>query len=164
METEIATVSDVEARRGLTELDVGTLFHCILFAYQKALKDILGTGSAVFVHPVLKTVTRISEKQGINLIKGETIDEVFDNLSKLIEETGFLKEFRFEKLAPEKYVLHVDGCVLASHIHEELKPKDVTCPFALLAMSIFEKVLNGKVKVADSEYFKTGTRTIIELL
>jgi len=164
VEMEITTVSDVETRRGLTELDVGTLFHCILFAYQKALKDILGTGSAVFVHPVLKTVTRMSERQGINLIRGETIDEVFDNLSRLIEETGFLKEFRFEKLGPEKYVLHLDGCVWASHIPEELKPKDVTCPFALLAMSIFEKVLNGRVRVADSEYFKTGTRTRIELL
>lgn len=161
---ESITVGDVETRKGLTELDVGTLFHCILFAYQKALKDILGTGSAVFVHPVLKTVTRISEKQGINLIEGETIDEVFDNLSKLIEGTKIIGEFRFERLAPEKYVLHIDGCVWAPHIHEELKPKDVTCPFALLAMSIFEKILNGKVKVADSEYFKTGTRTRIELL
>ena len=106
--------------KGLTELDVGTLFHCILFAYQKALKDILGTGSAVFVHPVLKTVARISEKQGINLVEGDSIDEVFDNLSRLIEETGFLKEFRFEKLGSERYVLHIDGCVWASHIHEEL--------------------------------------------
>jgi len=73
-------------------------------------------------------------------------------------------EFRFEKLGSERYVLRVDGCVWASHIHAELKPEDVTCPFALLAMSIFEKVLNGKVRVADSEYFKTGTRTRIELL
>ena len=80
------------------------------------------------------------------------------------EETGFVKKFRFEKLGPERYVVRVDGCVWAGHIHEELKPKDVTCPFALLAMSIFEKVLNGKVRVADSEYFKTGTRTRIELL
>lgn len=128
------------------------------------MKDILGTGSAVFVHPVLKTVTRISDKQGINLSEGETIEEVLDNLSKLIEDTKIIREFRFEKLAPEKYVLHIDDCVWATHIHEELKPKDVTCPFALLAMSIFEKVLNGKVKVADSEYFKTGTRTRIELL
>ena len=40
----------------------------------------------------------------------------------------------------------------------------MTCPFALLAMAVFEKVLNGKVRVADSEYFKTGTRTRIELL
>lgn len=161
---ESITVGDVETRKGLTELDIGTLFHCILFAYQKAMKDILGTGSAVFVHPGLKTVARISEKQGINLIEGETIDEVFDNLSKLIEGTKIIGEFRFERLASEKYILHIDECVWAPHIHAELKPKDVTCPFALLAMSISEKVLNGKVKVADSEYFKTGTRTRIELL
>lgn len=108
---ESITVSGVETRRGLTELDFGTLFHSILFAYQKALKDILGTGSAVFVHPVLKTVARINEKQDVNLIEGKTIDEVFDNLSKLLEDSRFVREFRFEKLAPQKYVLHIDGCV-----------------------------------------------------
>jgi len=48
---ESITVSGVETRKGLTELDVGTLFHCILFAYQKALKDILGTGFCGFCAP-----------------------------------------------------------------------------------------------------------------
>ena len=98
------------------------------------------------------------------MIEGETIDEVFDNLSTLLQDTAVAKKFRFEKIAPKKYILHVDGCLRAPHIHEELKPKDVTCPFALLAMSIFEQVLNGKVRVSDSEYLKDGTKTRIELL
>ena len=32
-------------------LDIPTFFHTILFAYQKKLKDILGPGGAIFVHP-----------------------------------------------------------------------------------------------------------------
>jgi len=136
----------------LEEADIGTLLHGILFAYQKTVKNILGTGAAIFVHPVL------------NIIKGRNIDEVFENLSKIMPTTGIMKEFRFEKFAPTKYILHVDGCVWAPHIHEELKPRDVACPFALIAMSIFEEVLKGKVKVADSEYTKNGNKTIIELL
>jgi len=148
----------------LDQLDIGTLLHGILFAYQKSVKDILGTGSAIFVHPVLSIIKRINKRSGVNLIKGRNIDEVFENLSKLMQTTGLVKEFRFEKLSPERWILHVDGCVWAPHIHNELKPKDVTCPYALIAMSIFEDVLKGKVKVADSEYSKDGTKTRIELL
>jgi hypothetical protein len=138
--------------------------HGILFAYQKAMKDILGTGGAIFVHPVLDIIKVINERSGVNLIEGENIDEVFENLSRTMETAGLVKEFRFEKIAPNKYVLHVDGCVWAPHIHKELKPEGVTCSYALMSMAIFEKVLGGKVKVADSEYLENGTKTRIELL
>ncbi len=164
MRRKNSLLSDLKTEKRLEELDIGTLFHCILFAYQKSLKDILGTGSAVFVHPVLNIIARINEKRGVNLVEGEGIDEVFDNLSRIIQKTGIVKEYRFEKVAPERYVLHVDGCFWAPHIHEELKPRDVTCPLALLAMSVFESVLKGQVKVSDSEYLRDGTETVIELL
>lgn len=148
----------------LDEEDIGTLLHEILFAYQKSVKDILGTGAAIFVHPVLNILQRINARSGVNLIYGCNIDEVFENLSKIMPTTGIMKEFQFEKLGAARYILHVNECVWAPHIHEELKPRDVTCPFALIAMAIFEEVLKEKVKVADSEYTKRGTKTRIELL
>lgn len=151
-------------KEGLDPLDVGTLLHGILFAYQKTTKDTLGTGAAIFVHPVLNIIKEISRKSGVNLIKGNNIDEVFENLSKVMPTTGLVKGFLFEKLSPNTYILHVDECVWAPHIHSELKPKDVTCPYALVAMSIFEEVSKCKVKVADSEYTENGCRTRIEPL
>ena len=51
-------------------LDIPTFFHTILFAYQKKLKDILGPGGAIFVHPVLDTISLIEKEKGLNLIKG----------------------------------------------------------------------------------------------
>lgn len=148
----------------LDPLDVGTLLHGILFAYQKTTKDMLGTGAAIFVHPVLNIIKEINRKSGVNLIKGNNIDEVFKNLSKVMPTIGLVKGFRFEKLSPNTYILHIDECVWASHIHSELKPKDATCPYALVAMSIFEEVSKCKVKVADSEYTEKGCRTRIEPL
>ena len=93
------------------------------------------------------------------LIKGKPTRET-------LKENGYHGNIDevFEKLTPKRYILHVDGCVWAPHIHRELKPRDVTCPFALIAMAIFEEVLKGKVKVADSEYYENGTKTRIELL
>ena len=144
--------------------DVGTLLHGTLFAYQKAIKEILGTGSAIFVHPVLDVIRRINERTGVNLLTGSTVDEVFANLSAIMPTSGIMKAFRFEKLSPNKYVLHVEECVWAPHIHHELKPSDVTCPFALLAMAVFEEATKGKIRVVDSEYAQNGTKTVIELL
>ena len=144
--------------------DVGTLLHGTLFAYQKAIKEFLGTGSSVFVHPVLDIIRKISERTGVNLVQGSTVDEVFGNLSAIMPTSGIMKAFRFEKLTPQRYVLHVEECVWAPHIHQELNPKDVACPFALLAMAVFEEVSKGEIKVVDSEYSKNGTKTTIELL
>ena len=43
----------------LNPTDVPALLHTILFAYQKKLKEVLGSGEAIFVHPVLETLNRI---------------------------------------------------------------------------------------------------------
>ena len=148
----------------LSPEEIGTLFHGILFAYQKSIRDIMGTGYAVFMHPILDIIKKISENTGINLIKGRNLDEVFENLSKVMPTTGLVREFRFEKIAPKKYSLHVGGCVWAPHIHSELNPVDVICPYALLAMSIFQEVSKSKVGLVGSEYYKNGTKTKIEPL
>jgi hypothetical protein len=145
-------------------MDLATLFHSLLFAYQKSVKELLGSGSAIFVHPMIETLNNVERKRGLNLLKGKSLDEAYTNLSNFFLKTGVVKEFTFQKVDSEKYVLKVDGCIWASHIHEELKPKDVTCPYALLAMAVFEKVTGRKVKVTDSIYLQTGTETIIEAL
>jgi len=152
------------AQKKLDPMHIGSLLHGILFAYQKCVKEILGTGATIFVHPVLDIIQTIDKKTGVNLIRGGDIDEVFANLSEIMPTSGIVREFRFEKLGPNRYLLHVEGCVWAPHIHEELKPTDVMCPLALIAMSIFQKTTKAKVRVADSEYTRTGTRTIIEAL
>jgi len=55
-----------------SELPIVTaIFHTILFAYQKAIRDILGSGQAIFAQPVMETIKKISEEYQIELIKGK---------------------------------------------------------------------------------------------
>lgn len=142
--------------------DVAALFHCLFFAYQKTVEKVLGSGSAIFVHPTLEFLAKIDEKRGLNLIKGKSVEETWDNLSRFFLKSGVVKEYSFKEVGAEKYVLRMDGCVWARHVHGELKPKDSTCPLALVAMAAFAKVTGRKVRVADSEYFVEGTETVIE--
>jgi hypothetical protein len=147
-----------------SDFDVPTFFHTILFAYQKKLKDILGSGESVFVHPVLDTINLIEREKGLNLIKGETLDEVFDNFAKELMKTGFVKEASFENLGNEKFMFHVKGCAFAETCHDLLKPKDVACTFALIAMAIFQSLTGKRVKTAESDFMLDGADTLIEAL
>lgn len=61
--------------------DVAALFHSMLVAYQMALRDILGTGRAVFVCPVLDNFMKINEAAGVHLAKGQSLDSALQNLS-----------------------------------------------------------------------------------
>jgi len=147
----------------LEPLDMTTLFHSVLFAYQKAIKQILGSEAAsAFIHPVLETVRKINEKKGVTLIEGKDLDEVLENLSRNFINTGLVKEATFQKIGSERYLFRIDRCLWAKSVHKELELVDVTCPYALVAMAIFQEVTGKKVKVRESNYFVEGCETIIE--
>jgi hypothetical protein len=141
--------------------EIAVFMHELLFAYQKTLKDILGSGAAVFLQPTLNIINKINKQAQNSLNENKDVDEAFDALSKSFLKSEIVKEFRFEKIAPLKYVLHIRGCVWAPHIHNSLKPKELTCPFALIGMAVYGKVTKTKVNPADSEYFEDGSRTEI---
>jgi hypothetical protein len=133
-------------------------------AYQVVLRDILGTGRTVFVCPVLESFMKINEATGVRLVKEQSLDATLQNLSKAIKASGLVKDFRIEKLGAQKYTVHVDGCSWAPEAHKKLNPKDLTCPFALMAMSVVQAHSGNNVRFADSEYLKEGTKTRIETM
>lgn len=143
-------------------MNVPAFFHAMLFAYQKTTRQILGSGENVLLHPMLTTLELVYNKQGLDLTKGETLDEVFQNFAKELEKTGFVESASFKKLGKEKYMFNVNGCTFAKGVHDLLKPKDVSCPFATVAKTIFQKVTNKKVLPTDSKFTATGQQTIIE--
>lgn len=156
-------------RSGMTMKDQGlpvvaSVFHTILLAYQKALKDVLNSGQAVFIHPVLETIKKLDEELHVKLLDGKNADEVLENLAEQFIEAGIVKVFRIEKLNENKYKCTVDGCLFAQPTHRLLNPEDVTCPLAMLAMAAYEKTSGRKVKFNYSKYSDTGTETIIEPL
>jgi len=138
------------------------LFHILLFAYQKVVRDILGSGSQTFVRPTLDAIKKAAEALGVDITKGTTVDEVFENYTKMLQNAGLVKEARLEKVGPEKYVLHINGCTYAKRVHAALKPKDSTCRYALIAMAILGDMYGKEVKIVNSTFLEEGTETSIE--
>jgi len=53
-------------------IDMSKIFHTILFAYQKSVKDILGSGEASLIHPILDKIIMVNNKQNLGLLKEES--------------------------------------------------------------------------------------------
>ena len=146
------------------QLNIATLFHGLLFAYQKTARNILGSGSEVFVQPTLDILARISEKQDSWLFKHHSMEEAANAFLNMLLKAKAIKSFCFKKTGREKYVLNIDGCVWAKHIHKELQPRDATCPYALVIMAIYRKYSGEKVEETESRYMEEGTETEIRPL
>ena len=145
-------------------IDMSDFFHTILFAYQKTLKDILGSGEATLIHPILDKINLAVNKTDFNLIQGENLDEILENFLEELLKKGAVKWVGVKEVGDEKYLFHVEGCKFANYTHEYLNTTDTTCPFALVVMTILQSVTGKKVLPADSEYTATGTKTLIEFL
>jgi hypothetical protein len=144
--------------------DALTLFHSMLVSYQLALKEILGSGQAIFVHPVITNFAKINEAVGVKLAQTKSVEETLQDLSNIFKSAGLLRQFDFKKLGEQKYLVHVDGCAWASKVHKKLVPQGLPCPYALMAMSIFQTKTGGKIKFATSEFFENGCKTHIEMV
>jgi hypothetical protein len=145
--------------------DVEILFHILLFIHKRIIQDILGTGAAVFEHPTFDALRKVLEKEGMDLVNGETVEEALKDYSRTLQGSGLVEEVRFEKLGSNRYMLHIDKCVYAKRLHRCLKPflEGQTCRYALLATAIFQKFYGRQPEVAPSDFFEEGTKTLIQL-
>jgi hypothetical protein len=86
---------------------------------------------------------------------------VFSNFVKDLLASQVVTNAWFEKNGSDSYTFHVEGCRFADHTHSLLKPKDVVCPFALIAMSIYQSESGKKVQLTKTEYSRDGAKTLI---
>jgi len=150
------------SKEKLDLLDVAAVFHNILFAYQRIIMDFLGeTSSSVLTARTLHFVEKIVEEVSPELANAENVDIALRKLADLLVASEFVNKADIEKEG-EKCVLNIDGCAFAEHVHNMLKPKDVTCPWAIFAMSLAQKTSKRKVKISLSEFNPLGSKTPIE--
>jgi len=142
--------------------DVELLSHVLLFTYQKTIRALCILPHEYLTRHIIDSIKKASGDMKIILVDGMNLDQAFENYSATLKNSGLVKNVWFEKLSSEEYMLHIDGCVYAKRIHSILKPRNVVCRFALLAMAIYEKFSGYKVELTDSEFMEKGTKTIIK--
>jgi hypothetical protein len=143
-------------------LDIGTILHNLFFSYQKSLKNVLGTGAEVFVDPTI--LLSIEEEDRLKLVSSKCLDEALRTFGDFLVKSRVIQSYDVEKTDEERYAFRVNGCVWARHIHKTIAPKDVVCPFGLVAMSLYKKFTGNTVNERESNYYSNGSETALEPL
>jgi len=74
--------------------EVANLLHSLLMAHLVTLRDILGSGRAIFVCPILDNFTKISKATAVHVAKSQSLDTALENLSKTIKASGLVEDFQ----------------------------------------------------------------------
>lgn len=143
-------------------LEVGSLYHSVLFSYQRGLKHHLGDRANIYVNPAINHLLGM-EENGLKLDQCESFEQAISALSDFLSKSKMVKCLTLEDLGEDNYAFRVEGCVFAGRIHtREVSLKDVTCPYALVAMALYKKCKGFVANENESEYFHDGTETILE--
>jgi hypothetical protein len=144
-------------------MEVGTVYHNLLFSYQRGLRHHMGSNSNVYIHPAINHLLEMDEQGGLNLDKSRTFEEAVSAFTDFLTRTKMVKNCTIDKVDGDKYTFRVEGCIWASKVHtRQINLKDVTCPYALVAMALYKKYKGFISKENESEYFSNGTETTLE--
>jgi len=146
----------------LKPLDIGAVFHSMLFAYQRSLADTLGTkATQTMLHLAMSYLEKVDTSTAIGSIKGRTPHAVLRKLGQLLVRSGLAGRVTVQK-TEKGLVFNVEHCIFAEDVHKLLDPRDVTCPYGLLAMYLVQKNIGLSVADTLSMFTPTGSSTPIE--
>jgi len=144
-------------------LEVGTVYHSLLFSYQRGLKYYMGPRANVYVHPAIEHLLNMDEEGGLKLDNSKSFEEALSVFTDFLVRSKMVKNCTLEKTDEEKYVFRVEGCIWAGKVHtRQVSLKDVTCPYALVAMAFYKKYKGFISRENASECFHDGTVTVLE--
>src|SRR4030066_1226459 len=145
-------------------MDIGTIFHNLFFSYQKSLKNVLGTGSEIFVDPTINLLMNSEDEDRLKLVSSPTLEEALKNFGDFLVKSRVIQSYDIKKTDEEKYAFKINDCVWAGHIHKTIQPKDVVCPFGLVAMALYKKFTGNTLNERESNYYSNGSETTLEPL
>jgi hypothetical protein len=144
-------------------LEVGALYHSLLFSYQRGLRKHMGESAKIYVHPAIEHLLQMDEEGGIKLAESKSFEDAVSAFGDFLARSKMVKSCGLEKIDDDKYVFKVEGCVWAGKVHtRQVNLRDVTCPYALVTMALYKKYKGIVSQENESEYFYHGTKTILE--
>jgi len=144
-------------------LEIGTLYHSLLFSYQRGLRKYMGSNSNAYIHPAISHLLEMDEEGGLKLDNSKTFEEALTAFTDFLIRSKMAKKCTLDKIGIDNYVFRVEGCCWSGKVHtRQISLKDVTCPYALIAMALYKKYKGFVPSENESEYFYNGTETMLE--
>jgi len=126
------------------------------------MRDAMGHNPAqTLAHLSMPIISDLTEQISPELLTAKAPDEALDGIADLLNASQNIT-VKIEKRNPS-HVLHCEGCAYAPHVHTLLMPQDVTCPWAIFAMALFQRITKCRVKMNPSEFTSSGSKTVIQV-
>ena len=144
-------------------LEIGTLFHSLLFSYQRGLRKYMGERSNAYIHPAISHLLEMDEEGGLKLSNSKNFEEALQAFTNFLVRTKMVKKCTLDNIGRDNYIFRVEGCIWSGKVHtRQVSLKDVTCPYALAAMALYKKYKGFASSENESEYFYNGTETVLD--
>ena len=143
-------------------LNGAVLFHTLMFAYDKKLRNSQEYGATSSVLPFLAEYLDLSDYT--QFVEDEEYDaiDILESFGELLVESHLIQSY--EVLRTKGGLrFAVRGCVFAKKVHELLNPQGVTCPLGMLASSLIERKYGKSVVDVKSSFTEFDSETGIEL-
>jgi len=143
-------------------INAAVLFHGLLFSYQKSSRNSSGPDTTTTLLSLLGEYMDISDYA--RCLESDDFDaiDILENFGELLVESHLIQSYEvFRTKKGLRFV--VGGCVFAKKVHGSLDPRDVTCPYGMIACSLIEKKYGKSVASVNSAFTKFDSETEIEL-
>lgn len=152
----------------MTAGELGSMFHSLLFAYEKVLYNFYGTKEAkqLFTYIIEELIPILYDEQNKVIDKELSIEENMKRLAYYFGNEDLLKGISIDKINDNTFVIDIEECSFAKEgIHALLDMKGGSCPYALIAAAVLTSV-EGEgqyVNVGESEFTDVGSKTYLKL-
>ena len=136
----------------------GLVLHDIITAYQIGVRETLGNSDTVLINLVECLCDNVKLKDVD--IDRLGFEEMVAILASQLGKLG-IADISLTETGPQAYLFNVREGIWAEYVHGRKQETDVTCPLALIALSLYQASTGNKVFVPDSHYSEKGSTTKI---
>jgi hypothetical protein len=161
-------MSECKDVKKMTEVEIGSIFHALLFAYEKVFLNFYGKEETkkLFAYIIEEVMPILFDERNLVIDKSLSVEENMKRFECFLSNEVFVKGLKIEKINDNKYVINIEECSFAKGgIHETLEMKGGSCPYALLFAAVLTSMDDNDlyIKVGESEYTEVGSKTILNI-
>jgi hypothetical protein len=161
----------MEDYRELKKIDsgqLGSMFHSLLFAYEKVFLNFYGKeeSKALFSYLIEELIPILYDEKNLVVDNSLSIEENVNRFAHFISNDDFIKGLKFTKISDNEYTISLEECAFAKEgIHSILDMKGGSCPYALLAAAVLSSVEGEDqyIQIGESEFTELGSKTILKI-
>lgn len=141
------------------------LIHAAIFAYQKSLGKMVGSGSGAVLRFAIPYLSEMMDMEGLpDIRKEKSLDENMSIYLGVIKESGYVMDAVFSKIGNNKYTFEMEQCHFASKGHKIFTEGNLTCPFAILAAAVLFMKTEANITLEESKFNENGSLTNITII